>query len=97
MANNTTTFSNACLILAQLWQDYRDEEQFQDFISYNDLGLPLAYAVTAELISIGEDDPAVDIIDESFDLLLNGLAVEDTGFESLEEILEIAIKNSPDN
>ena len=99
MANNTTTFSNKCYILSELWQDFRDEEQFQDFIRYNDLGLPLAYAVASDLIGIdiSENDtdiPAVEIIEETWDLLVAGLGLKDRGYESLEELLAEAQANN---
>ncbi len=40
-----TTFENKALILADLWMNFRNDEEFQDFVDYNDLGLPLAYAL----------------------------------------------------
>jgi hypothetical protein len=70
--------------------DYRTDEKFQDFIEYNDLGLPLAYAVSAELIDILPT--AQSYIDETFDLLITSLGLTDTGFDSLEEILGSAQK-----
>ncbi len=35
-----TTFENKCDILSDLWMNYRFEKQFEDFVNYNDLGLP---------------------------------------------------------
>ena len=82
----TTTFSNKAIILADLWLNYRDDTEFQDFVDYNDLGLPLAYAIANGVI---EASPmATNFIDETFDLLLQGLGLEDTVFHSLDEILE---------
>jgi hypothetical protein len=81
-----TTFENKAGILADLWQDYREDEDFQDFIEYNDLGLPLAYAVAN---GIAESNPMIaQFIEESFRLLLLGLEIkEDTGFEVLDDVL----------
>lgn len=81
-----TTFDNKAGILADLWQDYREDEEFADFIEYNDLGLPLAYAVAN---GIAESNPMIaQFIEESFRLLLLGLEIkEDTGFEVLEDVL----------
>lgn len=70
--------------------DYRTDEEFQDFIEYNDLGLPLAYAVASDLIEILPI--AESYIDETFSLLITSLGLTDTGFDSLEEILGSAIK-----
>ena len=87
MEDSTTPFSNKMLILAELWMNYRDDEEFKDFIEYNDLGLPLAYGVANNLIesltSIGET-----MVEETWDLFLSGLGIEDTGFEYLDELLE---------
>jgi hypothetical protein len=70
--------------------DYRGDEEFQDFIEYNDLGLPLAYAVYADLV---EPTPlAEQYITETFDLLITSLGLTDTGFDSLSEILNSAQK-----
>lgn len=80
-----TTFSNKLNILSELWLNYRDEPEFEDFISYNDLGLPLAYAINAGMVTGG--DMSNKFIEETFALLLAGLEIEDQGFESLDEIL----------
>lgn len=81
-----TTKENKVTILADLWLSYRDDEEFQDFVQYNDLGLPLSYAIANGIV---ETNPIVEnFINESFDLLLAGLGLEDTGFESLDELLD---------
>ncbi len=83
----TTPFSSKCEILADLWLNYRDDEEFQDFVEYNDLGLPLAYAVQAQMITAKTQAEA--LINETWDLFLSGLEIEDTGFETLDQILEL--------
>ena len=70
--------------------DYRTDEEFQDFIEYNDLGLPRAYAVASQLVEILPI--AESYIDETFDLLITSLGLTDTGFDHLEEILDSAQK-----
>jgi hypothetical protein len=84
----TTTFFSRTQILSELWLDYRDEEKFKDFVEYNDLGLPLAYAIANKIVN--ETPTAEKFIDETFDLLLAGLGLEDTGFEFLDDLLEVA-------
>lgn len=81
-----TELNVKCEILADLWLNYRDDEEFSDFCEYNDLGLPLAYAVSADIITISKQ--ATAFIEETFDLLVAALDIEDTGFESLDEMLE---------
>lgn len=80
-----TKFSNKCDILAELWLDYKNDVEFEDFISYNDLGLPLAYAISNGIV--GRSKLSEGFISETFDLFLEGLDVKDTGFETLSEIL----------
>lgn len=82
----TTPFSDKASILADLWVNYRNEADFVDFIEYNDLGLPLAYAISNDIVKT--TDLATKFIEETFDLLLGALEVEDTGFETLDDILE---------
>jgi hypothetical protein len=88
----TTTTESKAQILAELWQDYRNDEEFLDFIEYNDLGLPLAYAVSN---GIADSNPLIEqFIDESFRLLLLGLEIkEDTGFEVLDDVLSSQMGN----
>ena len=80
----TTPFSNRAEILGELWMDYRTDEEFQDFIQYNDLGLPLAYAYAEKIIT--KTALLEQYINESWELLLEGLGLEDIGFESLSDL-----------
>jgi hypothetical protein len=64
--------------------NYRDDENFDDFISYNDLGLPLAYLLSAGVVKSTEQ--ADKFVNETFDLLLASLEVEDTGFDNIDDI-----------
>jgi len=83
-----TEFSDRAAILADLWLNYRADEEFIDFIEYNDLGLPLAYAISEGIVE--STDLAAAFVDETFELLLIGLDIaEDTGFETLDDILEL--------
>ena len=81
---NETTIENKCSILAELWMDYRDDVNFADFISYADLGLPLAYAVDNDIIKLSPQ--AEKFVVEAFDLLVSSMGLEDTGFETLDDI-----------
>lgn len=81
----TTTPQNKAFILADLWMNFRDDEAFADFFEYNDLGLPIAYALVNNVV---KPTPKSDgFIDETFLLLLASLGVEDTGFDNLDDIL----------
>lgn len=83
-----TTFDNKCAILADLWLNYKDNEDLQDFIEYNDLGLPLAYVIHTGLATV--NDEGIIYVDETFNLLCNGLGVDlDGEYESLNELMEL--------
>lgn len=83
-----TTLENKIAILSDLWMTYRNDEEFADFIEYNDISLPLAYMVENNIVQITE--LGKDFMNETFALLLASLDLEDTGFETLEDILEAA-------
>jgi hypothetical protein len=75
-------FKTKCQILNQVWLDYRFEEEFKDFVDYNDLGLPLASLIYEEIVTA---TPRAQVyVEETFILLLHALNVEDKDYESLE-------------
>lgn len=73
-------------ILADLWMNYRDDEGLEDFVEYNDLGLPLAYMIATDIVTLSPR--AAIYIEETFSLLLESLEIEDTGFQNLNEMLD---------
>ena len=79
------TFENKITILAELWMNYRDDEDLQDFVEYNDLGLPLAYFLMNEIVLPTEQSELY--INETYDLFIASLQVEDRQWESLDELL----------
>lgn len=81
-----TTFENKCSILGDLYISYRDDEDFADFMQYNDLGLPLAFAVDSELVS--PTPQGEEMISETFQLLLEALSLGDNGWETLGSMME---------
>jgi hypothetical protein len=72
-------------ILAELWMDYRDEEYFADFVSYADLGLPLAYLLSKDIVA---HNPEADrFISDTWETFLGLCGIEeDTGFDTLDEM-----------
>lgn len=85
---NTTTQENKYKILADLWSNYREDENFTDFIQYNDIGLPLAYVLNNGIIRTTAQ--ADKFVNETFDLLLSSLEVTDTGFDDLDSVFMAA-------
>lgn len=85
-----TDFSNRCNLLAELWIDFRDDEDFVGFIESNDLGFPLAYAFANKLANL--TDVGETLINETWDLLLEALDIkEDVGFDSLQALFDFAV------
>ena len=78
-------FDNKITILAELWMNYRDDKDLKDFIEYNDLGLPMAYFLMNEIVL--PTDSTHIYINETYDLLVAALGVEDVEWESLDEML----------
>ena len=79
-----TSFDDRCSILAELWMNYRHDQNFEDFISYNDLGLPLAYLLDNKIVK--STALSVKFINETFDLLLGSLELQDNGYVTLDDI-----------
>lgn len=81
-----TTFENQCAILAELWLDYRYADDFTDFIAYNDLGLPLAYAIDSGIVE--PSDKAMSFVEETYENLLETLAIDiEANFETFGDVL----------
>ena len=76
---------NKITILAELWMNYRHDEDLQDFIEYNDLGLPLAYFLMNEIVLPTSQSELY--INETYDLFIASLQVADKEWESLDELL----------
>ena len=82
-----TDFKHICSILAELWLNYRDDEDFEEFIKYNDIGLPLAFFIDSEIVA--ETDQASRYILETWQIFISALGVEkDLGWGSLDELLK---------
>ena len=79
------TFENKVSILAELWMNYRDDEDLKDFVEYNDLGLPLSYFLMNEIVLPTQE--AEVYINETYNLLIASLGVEDAEWTSLDELL----------
>lgn len=85
----STTYENKLAILAELWMEHRNDEDFKDFFEYNDLGMPLAYALNEKIVEGG--DLAAAFINETFDLLLVGLEISsENAYEDLAHLFDEA-------
>jgi hypothetical protein len=87
-----TDFSKKCEILGDLYSNYREDPEFRDFAEFNDLGLPLAYLSHEGLCELSTDGERY--IEETWNLFVDSLGIDDVGFESLDEMLQAAIERN---
>lgn len=79
-----TPFKTRCAILGTLWLEYSTDEDLEDFVKYNDLGLPIAFAIAEDIV---ESNPVAEgYINETWDLLLAALQIDDIGFGKLDDL-----------
>lgn len=81
-----TDFSDICSILGKLYFFYQDDDNFTEFLEFNDLGLPLAYLASEGLCEVNDDGKRY--IAETWEMLLASLELEDEGFTDLEQMLD---------
>ena len=92
----TNHFSKKCEILADLWLNHRSDNELEDFIEYNDIGLPLAYAFAEDLAKPTEI--GTRFVEETYDLLVKALEIpEDYDYESLEEMFDTSDREIQDS
>lgn len=87
-----TDFVTQCVILGELYENYKEEKDFKAFIEYNDLGLPLAY-LTAQGLVIEVSDDGRRYVMDTFEMFIKSIKLtEDDILEgmTLDEVLELA-------
>jgi hypothetical protein len=61
-------------LLGDFWLNYKDEEGFEDFVEYNDIGLPLAFMITEDIVL---STPIAEVyVNEAWELLCAALNVD---------------------
>ena len=74
-------------VLADLYLNYRDEDQFKEFADYNDIGLPIAHLVHTGLVTMNKEGEIY--IEETYDLLISAMGVDPEGnYETIEDMLQ---------
>lgn len=86
-----TDFGKVCEILGTLYANYKEDEDLKDFIDFNDLGLPLAYFTSENLCEVSDD--GARYITETWQLFLASMDMEDTGWDSLDEMFASKIED----
>lgn len=85
-----TNIENQINILGNFYLNYKTDGSAKDFIEFNDIGLPLAYLASEGLCQ--PTDMAITYIQETFNMLLGTMGLEDIGFDSLDHLLDTAAK-----
>jgi len=87
----SVAFSDKCGILGQFWFEYRDDDKLGEFISYNDVGLPLAWFIATGVVT--PNPMAEDYVNETFNLFIAALNVTEDELgevDNLNDLLAIA-------
>lgn len=92
-------YADKCGILGQVYKEFREDENFKHFMSYNDIGVPLAYFVAEGLVK-EPTDLGISMIEETFDMFLKLIELSedeavlalqsDAEYGDLEKLLEFA-------
>ena len=92
----TTPYNIKYAILSDLWTQYKTDKDMADFFEYNDLGLPLSFAIEQKIV---ESTPIAQVyIEETFELLVESLGLDtDDEFESIEEMFELQADSEEDD
>jgi hypothetical protein len=72
-------------LLGDFWLNYKDEEGFEDFVEYNDIGLPLAFMISEDIVM---STPVAEIyVNEAWELLCAAMNVDSKqDYDSLEDM-----------
>ena len=74
-------------VLADLYLNYRDENQFKEFAEYNDIGLPIAHLVHTGLCSMNKE--AELYVEETYDLLVSAMGVDpEQDYQTIDDMLD---------
>lgn len=93
--NGLTSFETVCSILAELWSNYKQDEDLEDFMEYNDLGLPLAFLIDSNLVDASP--MAKDLVLETWEIFLGALGLDnDIEWKSLDQIFKYSEAGNKD-
>ncbi len=80
-----TEYATQIEILDDLWVNYADDKRFEFLFEMYDVGLPLAHVIQNGIV---ESTPlAREYVEATFVALLKVCALDDRGFETLNQIL----------
>jgi hypothetical protein len=79
-----TSFEKRCEILGKFWADNRYDPDCFDLFDRNDLGFPMAFAISEKILE--PSDKLTELVNETWKELLAEWETEDLGFEKWEDI-----------
>jgi hypothetical protein len=80
-----TTYAAKCRILGAIHIEYKKDHGFSNFAEMNDLGIPLAYFISAGIVETTPE--AMGYINETWLDFLITIGLEDIGFETMPDVL----------
>lgn len=83
-------FNVICALLGELWSNYREEEEWEQFSAENDVGLFLAYLLVEQLIKLeGLASAGKAHIHDTWEVLCYTLDADaDAEYDDLEDLFE---------
>lgn len=79
-------FQSKAKIVGECWLTTRSDPQWAELNKYADLGLPLGYACSANLVEPNEQ--AISFVEETYDLLVAILEIPTKDYKDFEEMLQ---------
>ncbi len=83
----SVAFSDKCGILGQFWFEYRDDDKLGEFVSYNDVGLPLAWFIATGVVT--PNPMAEDYVNETFNLFIAALNVTENELDEVDNLNDL--------
>jgi hypothetical protein len=77
-------FTDKAGLLAEVWVDFREDEQFKPFMEYNDIGVSMAYHIANGLVNPTPKGKA--FVEESFDMLFKLINITEQEIDELDEV-----------
>lgn len=81
-------YQTICSILADLWINHKNEGDLKQFAEYNDIGLPLAYFLSEDLVTEITEEGQKYVL-ESFNLLLAALSLKEEDIQDGATLLDL--------
>lgn len=80
------SFESKVTLLSDLYTNYQENDLFDDFIAYNDIGCPLAYFIETKLCEVTPQGKLY--IDETYSLLMELLGTsKKKTYKSVEDLI----------